>query len=202
MGWDLECGWRVKYSLQPFPSSNCKVKTKVSSQKLPFAKEPGPQAASEQGSTVIVGLQFSQVHTGVQHARAMSSRIELGRGISDCRNPYVCLFWLLLAACGILVPQPGIKPVPLVVETQESYPLDHQGSSRSPFVLFCLVAKLCLTLCDPMDWSPVGSSVRGIFQARILEWVAISRKTKVLKTPKLPKLFFLGYQCDLFWSFL
>ena len=33
---------------------------------------------------------------------------------------------------------------------------------------------LCLTLCDPMDCSPPGSSVRGIFQARILEWVAIS----------------------------
>ena len=94
MGWDLECGWRVKYSLQPFPSSNCKVKTKVSSQQLRFAREPGPQAASEQGSTVTVRLQFSQVHTGVQHARAMSSRTELGRGIAGCRNPYVCLFVL------------------------------------------------------------------------------------------------------------
>ena len=32
----------------------------------------------------------------------------------------------------------------------------------------------CPTLCDPMDCSPLGSSVHGIFQARILEWVAIS----------------------------
>ena len=31
-----------------------------------------------------------------------------------------------------------------------------------------------LTLCDPMDYSPAGSSVHGIFLARILEWVAIS----------------------------
>ena len=31
----------------------------------------------------------------------------------------------------------------------------------------------CLTLCDPMDCSPPGSSVHGILQARILEWVAI-----------------------------
>ena len=30
------------------------------------------------------------------------------------------------------------------------------------------------TLCNPMDCSPSGSSVHGIFQARILEWVAIS----------------------------
>jgi len=36
------------------------------------------------------------------------------------------------------------------------------------------VAQLCLTLCDPMDYSLPGSSVHGILQARILEWVAIS----------------------------
>ena len=36
------------------------------------------------------------------------------------------------------------------------------------------VAQSCLTLCYLMDYSPPGSSVRGIFQARILEWVAIS----------------------------
>ena len=36
-----------------------------------------------------------------------------------------------------------------------------------------LVPQSCLTLCDPMDWSPPASSVHGILQARILEWVAI-----------------------------
>ena len=36
-----------------------------------------------------------------------------------------------------------------------------------------LVAQSCLTLCDPMDCSLPGSSVHGILQARILEWVAI-----------------------------
>ena len=36
------------------------------------------------------------------------------------------------------------------------------------------VAQSCLTLCDPMDSSQPSSSVHGIFQARILEWVAIS----------------------------
>ena len=34
------------------------------------------------------------------------------------------------------------------------------------------VAQLCPTLSDPMDWSLLGSSVRGIFQARVLEWGA------------------------------
>ena len=38
----------------------------------------------------------------------------------------------------------------------------------------CLVAQLCPTLWDPMDCSPPGSSVHGILQARILEWVAKS----------------------------
>ena len=32
----------------------------------------------------------------------------------------------------------------------------------------CLVAKSCLTLCDPKDYSPLGSSVLGLSQARIL----------------------------------
>ena len=32
----------------------------------------------------------------------------------------------------------------------------------------------CLTLCDPVDGSPPGSSVHGIFQARVLEWGAIA----------------------------
>ena len=36
------------------------------------------------------------------------------------------------------------------------------------------VAQLCPTLCDPMDCSLSGSSVHGIFQARMLEWIAIS----------------------------
>ena len=36
------------------------------------------------------------------------------------------------------------------------------------------VTQSCPTLCNPMDRSPPGSSIHGIFQARILEWVAIS----------------------------
>ena len=36
------------------------------------------------------------------------------------------------------------------------------------------VAQSCPTLCDPMDCSLPGSSVHGIFQARVLEWGAIA----------------------------
>ena len=36
------------------------------------------------------------------------------------------------------------------------------------------VSQSCPTLCDPMDGSPPGSSIHGIFQARVLEWGAIA----------------------------
>ena len=58
---------------------------------------------------------------------------------------------------------------------------------------------LCLILCDPMDCSPPGSSIQGILQARILEWVAVpfSRdfpdpgiKPASLKSPALAGRFF------------
>ena len=38
---------------------------------------------------------------------------------------------------------------------------------------YCLVTKSCPTVCDPMDCSPPGSSLHGISQARIVEWIAI-----------------------------
>ena len=41
------------------------------------------------------------------------------------------------------------------------------------YIVKVLVTQSCLTLCDPMDCSLPGSSVHGILQARILEWVAI-----------------------------
>ena len=46
-------------------------------------------------------------------------------------------------------------------------------SSRLDMKVKVLVAQSCLTLCNPMDCSPPGSSVHGILQARILERVAM-----------------------------
>ena len=43
-------------------------------------------------------------------------------------------------------------------------------------------AQSCLTLCDPIDYSPPASSVRGISQARILEWVASSFSRGIFPT--------------------
>ena len=50
------------------------------------------------------------------------------------------------------------------------------------------VAQSCLTLHDPMDCSLPGSSVHGIFQARTLEWVAISFSLKRLDSLNILRL--------------
>jgi len=54
----------------------------------------------------------------------------------------------------------------LIFQVAGILPVDVQGEECA------LVAQSCLTLCDPTDCSPPGSSVHGILQARILEWVA------------------------------
>ena len=59
----------------------------------------------------------------------------------------------------------------LHVAQKETFPL------YTMYVCVCecvLVTQSCLTLCNPMDCSPPGSSFHGILQAGILEWVAIS----------------------------
>jgi len=72
------------------------------------------------------------------------------------------------------------------------------------FLLQCMkvkseseVAQSCPSLSDPKDCSLPGSSVHGIFQARVLEWGAIAF-SEVLSTapniPKLSKIFQLNYQ--------
>ena len=57
-----------------------------------------------------------------------------------------------------------------------------RNNNNKTWFCICSVAQSCSTLCDPMDCSPPGSSVHGIFQARILEWTAIPfSKKSVLK---------------------
>ena len=67
-------------------------------------------------------------------------------------------------------------------------------------VCVCSVTQSCLTFCNPMGYSLPGSSVHGIFQARILEWVAISSsrgssrtrdQTQFLASPALTGGFFI-----------
>ena len=74
----------------------------------------------------------------------------------------------------------------------------HLDSHNHVHVCVCVHAQLCPTLCNPMDRSPPGSSVHGIFQARILEWVAISFSKEMFLTQGsiLHLLHFLHWQAD------
>ena len=72
-----------------------------------------------------------------------------------------------------------------------SRPWDSLGKNTGVgchFLLQCIkvkseseVTQLCPTLCDPMDYSLPGSSIHGISQARVLEWVAIAFSSKSFK---------------------
>ena len=62
------------------------------------------------------------------------------------------------------------------------------------FLCMQLCAQLCLTLCNPMDCSLPGSSAHGIFQARLLEWIAIScSRMNFLANNK--EIVYLGVEC-------
>ena len=70
---------------------------------------------------------------------------------------------------------------PTLCNPTDSSPPGKNTGVGCHFLLQCLkvkteseVAQLCPTLSDPMDCSLPGSSVHGIFQARVLEWVAIA----------------------------
>ena len=66
--------------------------------------------------------------------------------------------------------QPATLNIAFSSSRSNPWPLGCQESERKVKVL---VAQSCPTLCDPMDCSPPGSSVSGMLQARILEWVAM-----------------------------
>ena len=66
----------------------------------------------------------------------------------------------------------------------------------------CSVAQSCPTLCDPMDSSPPCSSVHGILQARILEWVAVSSSSgqSFLTQGLKPRLLCLLHRRQIFFT--
>ena len=71
------------------------------------------------------------------------------------------------------------SPSPLGLCRGALQPPAGQAAMRSKCLL---VAQSCLTLCDPTDFSPPGSIVHGILQARTLEWVAILFSKRIFPT--------------------
>ena len=84
--------------------------------------------------------------------------------------------------------------LPLLLQTLLIYNLQLQ----SPHCDACVHAQSCLTLCNSMGCIPLGSSVQGIFQARILEWVAMPSLQWIFPTQELnlSLLHLLRWQVD------
>ena len=92
-------------------------------------------------------------------------------------NGFICLFSIILRHLTLssYKSNPVEQSVPVKNSLEQVYYLCNQGVSRH----FSCVWKWkwshsVVTLCDPMDCSLSGSSVHGIFQARVLEWIAVS----------------------------
>ena len=88
--------------------------------------------------------------------------------------------------------------------TRLPHPWDSPGKNTGVgchFLLQCMkvkseseVIQSCLTLSDPMDCSPPGSSVHGIFQARVLEWGAITFSGSLAYLPPNPMVENLAFR--------
>ena len=68
----------------------------------------------------------------------------------------------------------SVTPTRHVLSVQQKARWAKRGTAPSSWSTgLCLIIQSCSTLCDPMDYSLPGSSVHGILQARIPEWVAL-----------------------------
>ena len=116
------------------------------------------------------------------HFQAPSLDTTLGVSASSCRSYEVCQWApvlylnLFCASIGMMCPK-VIASALYAILAYESFHrsilLLDGGESESESE----VAQSCPTLCDPMDCNLPGSSVHGMFQARILEWVSFSRRS-------------------------
>ena len=76
------------------------------------------------------------------------------------------------------------------------------------FLLQCMkvkskseVVQSCPTPIDPMDCSPPGSSIHGIFQARVLEWGAIDHRKNIQNSSFLHKEYQMCFKFHAFWLY-
>ena len=84
-----------------------------------------------------------------------------------------CLSWSPLQRGPFAEPRGCLKP-PLFSGIEDSHWPENEPRGLLVIEVVVLDTQLCLTLCDPMDYSLPGSSVHRNLQAIILEWVAIS----------------------------
>ena len=81
----------------------------------------------------------------------------------------------------------------------------HQFALTVEFLLYSKVkesevAQLCLTLCDPVDCSPPGYSIHRVFQARVLDWVAISFSRGSFRPRGWTQVSHIAGRCFTIWA--
>ena len=115
------------------------------------------------------------------------------------RSKHLLISWLQSPTAVILEPK-KIKYVTVFIVSpsishkvmgMDAIIFDFWIFNFNPSVQFSSVTQSCPTLCDPVDCSPPGSSVHVIYQARILEWVAMPSSRDLLNPgiePRSPTL--------------
>ena len=68
---------------------------------------------------------------------------------------------------------------------ENSMEVPKKPKNRATTAAAAMSLQSCQTLCDPIDGSPPGSAVLGIFQARALEWVAIAFSITLARNLKI-----------------
>ena len=90
--------------------------------------------------------------------------------ISSCHSPA----WHPLLHSLLRLP-PAVSP--LQISQKDTYKMHRElclSPAKASYGTPCVRAQSCPTLCSPRDCSPPGSSLHGIFQARVLEWGVIT----------------------------
>ena len=122
----------------------------------------------EERYSIHCSVRMSESETSTSSSESLiSNRLK----VEECGFQEGC-HWAVLSYLRTLYPLSSVRPIWLVA----SYSLTPVKVS---------VAQLCPTVWDPMDCSPLDSSVHGILQARILEWVTISFSRGVFLTQGL-----------------
>ena len=119
------------------------------------------------------------------HTRTINSRIFAVGSLKSClRLPFLpselisrlVKYWESLAYGDLEAEECNVSSLEAVHPCRQAPSQPHPLTPFNSSLCCAVCAKslwLCPTLCDPMDCSQPGSSVHGIFQARILEWVAM-----------------------------
>ena len=127
--------------------------------------------------TCLLGNLYAGQESTVRTGHGTTNRFQVGKGVRQGCILSPCLFNFyaeyIMRNTGLEKAQAGIKTAGRNINNLR-YADDTTLMAEGEREHEREVAQPCLTLCDPMDCSLPGSSVHWIFQAIVLEWIAIS----------------------------